>query len=319
MPRTDLRVPLRASMALPGGEHTVQVNHCKMPACKNFGVPARTEWPKTRRHKDADPNYHAIKGRTSGPIIICKACEERPPIKSNDGIVAEVQRLSEESGVWTLEESTGCHNEDCVNHDQPIAFHRTEYRKRGKTKNGKGQYYECKECRSITLVSDPVRLRGNERFAVGLLSRLANKSPAKGCIRGLGLKSGQAYYRILDFLVRRCRSYSGRVDRALIDGRLHLPADLKVECDTQTYQMNWVSRMDRRNVELSTYCTVDSDSGFIFGLHSNFDGRVDPFKVNMEYLQRGESDVPEPYRKYSQYWLVGDEIHAGRRFAISDF
>ena len=180
------------------------------------------------------------------------------------------------------------------------------------------QYYECKQCGSITLVSDPVGLRENRRYAVDLLSRIANKAPIKGCVRGLKLRSGQAYYRILDFITRRCRTYSGNVDRALIDGRLRLPADLSVECDTQSYQLNWISRMDRRNVELSAYCTVDSASGFVFGIHSNFDGRVDPFEINTESLERGDGDADEPYRKYSQYWLVGDELSAGRRLGKRD-
>ena len=39
---------------------------------------------------------------------------------------------------------------------------------------------------------------------------------------------------------------SGAVDRALIDGRLRLPAGLNVQSDAQNYLLNRVSRMDRR-------------------------------------------------------------------------
>ena len=80
----------------------------------------------------------------------------------------------------------------------------------------------------------------------------------------------------------------------------------------------WVSRMDRRNVQLSAYCTVDSDSGFIFGLRSNFDGRLDPFRANLDFLQRGDAETPEPLRKYSQYWMVGDELGTERRMGKRD-
>ena len=76
--------------------------------------------------------------------------------------------------------------------------------------------------------------------------------------------------------------------------------------------------MDRRNVELSTYSTVDVDSGFILGMHCNFDGRVDPFEVNMEAFEIGDLDVPEPFRKYGHYWLAGDELRAGRAMARRD-
>ena len=313
------RVPLPAIINLPGEMRAIQVNHCKMPDCVNFGVPARTKHGKPGPSADRDPHYK-VHSTNQGqiPSIRCKACKDNPPIKSNDSIVQEVDRLVEESGIWTLEESTGCRNEACENHRHPIAFHRKEYRKRGKPKSREGQYYECKRCRAITLVSEPVRLHENKRYAVDLLSRLANKSPVRGCIRGLRLKSGQSYYRILDFLTRRCRAYSGTVDRALIEGRLKLPSDMNVQCDAQVYQMNWVSRMDRRNVELNAYCTVDSDSGFILGLHCNFDGRVDPFKINSEALSSGDLELPEAFRKHGQYWLVGDELGAARAMARRD-
>ena len=207
MPRSGPRVPLPVPMTLPGGERIVQVNHCEMPACKNFGTHARTEHRRGNRREFLDLNYYLHMGLFGFPVLECRECEERPPIKSNEGIVEEVRRLADKSGIWTLEESTGCRNEECENHERPVAFHRDEYRKRGKTRNRKGQYCECGQCQAITLVSDPVGLRGNERYAVGPLSRIANKAPVKGSVRGLGLKSGQAYYRILDFLVRRCRSY----------------------------------------------------------------------------------------------------------------
>ena len=247
------RVPLPAIINLPGEMLAIQVNHCKMPDCVNFGVPARTKHGKPGPSADRDPHYkvHSTK-QGQIPSISCKACKDNPPIKSDDSIVQKVDRLTEESGIWTLEESTGCRNEACENHRHPVASHRKEFRKRGKPKSREGQYYECKRCRAITLASEPVR----------------------DCIRGLRLKSGQSYYRILDFLTRRCRAYSGTVYRALIEGRLKLPSDMNVQCDAQVYQMNWVSRMDRRNVELNAYCTVDSDSGFILRLHCNFDGRV---------------------------------------------
>ena len=120
----------------------------------------------------------------------------------------------------------------------------------------------------------------NRRFAVDVFSRVANKSPVRGTVRGARLKSTQAYYQILDFIYRRCQTYSGGVDRALIEGRLRLPKDLNVQTDAQIYQLNWASRLDRRNVELSAYCTIDAESRFVLGFHSNFDGRVDPFEIN---------------------------------------
>lgn len=316
MAKSRPRVPLPATITLPSSERTIQVNHCKMPTCSNFGVPARWQPGKTGPSPDRDMHYkvHSTsKGKI--PSIRCKGCLDNPPIKSNSSIVREIERLAEESGIWTLEEQKGCGNAECENHARPVAFHREEYRKFGKSKSG-GQYYECRRCCRRTLISDPVRLHDhNRRVAVDVFSRVANKSPVRGTVRGARLKSTQAYYQILDFIYRRCRSYSGAVDRALIDGRLGLPEDINVQADAQVYQLNWQSRLDRRNIELSAYCTVDADSHFVLGFHCNFDGRVDPFEINAESARTGDLKRPEPFREHGHYWLAGDELRAGRAMA----
>ena len=53
-------------------------------------------------------------------------------------------------------------------------------------------------------------------------------------------------------------------------------------------------------------------------MHSNFDGRVDPFDINAEAAQEGDLELPEAFRKYAHYWLVGDELRAGRAMARRD-
>ena len=133
MSTSEPRVPLAATINLPGSQRSIQVNHCKMPDCSNFGVPARTEKGKPGPSADRDMKYkvHSTAKGTI-PAVRCKACLDLPPIKSNASIRVEVERLAEASGIWTLEESTECSNNGCGNHHRPIAFHPEEYRKRGK-------------------------------------------------------------------------------------------------------------------------------------------------------------------------------------------
>ena len=288
--KSQPRVPLPATIDLPGSQTAIQVNHCKMPDCANFGVPARTKQGKTGPSKDRDPHYklHSTKGGQI-PAIRCKTCLDLPPVRSNDSIAQEVDRLAQESGIWRIEEVMGCGNEDCENHAHPVGLHPDQYRKRGKPKSGDGQYYQCRGCGRRTLVSDCVRVGDyNKRLAVDILGRVANKAAVRCTVRGARLNSARAYYPMIDFLHRRCRAYSGSVDRAFIDGRLTLPEDMNVQSDAQVYQPNWVSRLDRRNVELSTYCTVDADSHFILALNCNFDGRVDPFEINTRAARTGD-------------------------------
>ena len=42
MPNNQPRVPLAGSINLFGIERTIQVNHCRMPDCINYAVPAKT-------------------------------------------------------------------------------------------------------------------------------------------------------------------------------------------------------------------------------------------------------------------------------------
>ena len=108
------------------------------------------------------------------------------------------------------------------------------------------------------------------------------------------------------------RQRSGAVDRALIDGRLRLPRAMGIESDAQVYTLNWISRMDRRNVDISSYCSVDANSRFILGLHCNFDAAADAFAINAEAARTGDMARPEPFRQNGRYWLAGDELRAGR-------
>ena len=284
-----------------------------MPDCDNFGVPARHQHGKRGPSPDRDMHYKVhstLKGTV--PSVRCKSCLDNPPMKSNACIASEFERLVDLSGIRTLEEQVACRNDQCENSNRPIGLNRSRYQKRGKAPTG-GQYYRCKACGRIMLVSDAARLRENNRRLAGdVFGRIVNKAPMRRAVNGAGLKSCSAYYRVLDFIHRRCRSYSGAFDRAMIDGRLKLPREINVEADAQVYQLNWISRLDRRNVELSAYCCVDSASRFIFGLHSNFDPTVDPFEINAKAAKQGDLHVPEAFREHAQYWLAGDELSAGR-------
>ena len=61
---------------------------------------------------------------------------------------------------------------------------------------------------------------------------------------------------------------------------------MHIESDAQVYTLNWISRMDRRNVDIFSYCRVDAGSRFILGLHCNFDPTADAFAVKAEAVAR---------------------------------
>ena len=292
-----------------------------MPLCENYGVPARHQKSKPGPSAGRDPAYrvHSTK-QGQVPTILCKACNENPPIKSNASIVAEINRLKDFGGLLSAAEEVGCVNPGCNNYELSPVDAPKQYRRRGTTSKGLIRY-QCKSCGGYFRQRRRVSLDLNkQRQAADVFSRIANKSPVRGTIRGSRLASSESYYRILDFIQDRCRAFSGKVDRALIDGRLQLPANMNIQADAQTYTLNWTSRLDRRNIQFSSYCSVDTATRFILGMQCNYDGRFSPFDINAAAARSGDMLQPEPFRRYAHYWLTGDDMRAGRnaRFANRD-
>ena len=93
------RVPLPASADLVTASRTLQVNHCRNPSCRNYGVPARTERQKPGPSPDRDRNYK-LKSTNKGlvPGIGCHAYGESRRLRSNAGIAAEIERLTAQAG-----------------------------------------------------------------------------------------------------------------------------------------------------------------------------------------------------------------------------
>ena len=73
---------------IPSEHGGVQVNHCKSPVCVNYGVPA--EQTSAR-----GSNRYTLNSRNKGiSSCICTSCGVGFPLKSNIGIVEEVERMA---------------------------------------------------------------------------------------------------------------------------------------------------------------------------------------------------------------------------------
>jgi len=307
IPPTSL-LKLGATQAQP-----IQVNFCKNPQCENFGTPAKEEPSKPGPSPDRDFHYkvtNTAKGRI--PAILCKACKEKIPIKSNSGISAEFERITR--SILTTAEKLSCKTTTCPNFGYSVGEHPEYYSKAGHHSITGEQLYVCKSCRKRLLDSDPARIHHKTRhLASDLFSRVANKSPVRGTVRGMALKSPDSYYSILDFISRRCNALSGKFDRRMIDGEVSLPITLKLSVDVQEYQLNWSNKHDRRNTQFSTVCTVDQDTRYILGMSANYDKDADSFLINKEAALNGDTLKPEAFRQRPQYWLSSDELLGGRK------
>jgi hypothetical protein len=165
------RVPLEA-----GG---IQVNFCKNPACPNFAEPPGTaKQPRGRDTGNITKDTYIISGAANEMFIQCKRCNECPPLKSNIGILEELQRFL--APIFPQDTFT-CSNPLCENHAKPVLSNLELYWKFGKSRAG-SQRYRCKTCKAVinkvVKTSTVGRHKRSEKNADVFLD-LVNKTPLK--------------------------------------------------------------------------------------------------------------------------------------------
>ena len=79
----------------------IQVNHCKSPTCRNFGVPPgpapqREGRPKSEPPREPAPgDYIVVAPGKDQPALKCLLCGEIFPMHSNLAIAEELLRISD--------------------------------------------------------------------------------------------------------------------------------------------------------------------------------------------------------------------------------
>lgn len=108
-----------------------------------------------------------------------------------------------------------------------------------------------------------------------ILLALTNKMPTKWILNVTGLNAG-TLYGMTDFLFRQCQAFSGERENAFHT----LPIlRLNISVDRQEYKVNWSRYTDRRYIVVRAVGNAGNASGFVFGMHVNFDPNVDPDMV----------------------------------------
>ena len=306
------RVPVSVEIPIVGRKSEIQLNHCRMPDCDNYGIPAITTQIKPGPSPGRDIHYKVAttnKGRVSA--LVCKCCGEKPPIKSNLGIAEELARISEP----LLDSDRGCPRKDCENHGKNTQAHPNRYHKRGLDNHTGRPVRGCKACGGRFLIGMvPPRIHPqHHHLASSVFSRVVNKAPVRRTLQGIGkLDKPPLYYDIIRFIRRRCNHLIGGLERGMLRGQIPLPANLHLVTDLQQYQLNWTDRLDKRNPMFSAVCTVDRDSRYVFGLHANYDPDANAFAIAKESAERGDIEQPEAFRRHARLWLPGDELKGGR-------
>jgi transposase-like protein len=305
---TSTPVPPSAKSRVPPEIDGIQVNFCKNPTCKNYGVPPKTSVKRggSRKVPSAPPesgDYVVVAAGKGMPLLQCKLCGEYPPIKSNIGIAEEVARMM--GYLYPRDEPT-CPNPGCLNHGVGVSAGKTYYYAFGLTDIG-SQRYQCRRCRKTFSVGQSTRRQRMPSKNRDIFLDLMNKAPFNRICEKHGVNIGTVY-RKMDFIHQQCLRFVADREQRLMDGMV-IPR-LYLATDRQDYAINWSFRKDKRNVVLHAAGTADQDTGYVFGMHLNFDYSLDSSAVEATAVACGDYAEAYPHRQHARLWLQNDYAEA---------
>lgn len=292
---------------IPAAEGDIQVNFCKNPPCPNFGVPASTKkQPRGPGAKLRGRDKYVVNATESQwPTLKCLQCNEHPPIKSNYGIYEEFLRLTEYLKLFPI---PSCPNPSCTNHSRGIDLGKAYYYSFGTTKGG-SKRYRCKICgKTFSIGKSTVRQRKPHLNKL-IFKLLMNKSPFRRICEIADI-SPQTLYDKMAFLYKQCQIFSGNRERNLSNMPIRR---VYVGIDRQDYVVNWTNRLDKRNTTFQAVGSADNKTGYVFGMHLNFDPALDPIHVEQNAKDICDHTLPHPFRRYARVWLLRDYEEAINR------
>lgn len=283
-----LKNPGRVPEAVSG----IQYNCCKTPNCSNFGVPVEEVAPRGTN------NYTAVGVGRNNKGYRCNACGEHFVAKSNQAIYEEFLRLSK----YLKPKQVCCPNTYCYNHTIPVGTKKA-YRSFGTAKSG-AKRYQCSnpDCRRTVSLSVANKGQHDTTHNEAIFKMLVNKVPFNRIVSMLGI-NWDMFYRRIDYIHKQCLDFAATQENELyqIDfDRLYLSVD------RQNHSVNWVERKDKRNTILNAIATADNTTGYVFGVHPNFDMSVNRSDTQSEANFIGDEKYDPAFRKFARIWLDAD-------------
>jgi len=289
---------------IPEAVGGIQVNFCKKPSCENFGIPASMKTQPRGRyaHLATERDTYKLTGSKRKTALMCHVCHEETIVKSNKAIKDEYDRLTAYLSETSV--AASCPNEECPNHTISIDAAKRNYQAFGKTHSGSTRY-RCKSCGKTFSVGNKPTLRQKMPHKNAEVFRLImNKTAFKRAaeIADVGIRT---IFDKIDFIHSQCLAFAGNRERKLLNGELPFRR-LYISVDCQAYTINWSKSSDRRNVIMSAIGSADNGTGYIFGMHLNFDPTLDPKVIGQEAINIRDYDKPMAYRNFARLWLPLD-------------
>lgn len=281
----------------------IQVNFCKNPACSNYGVAPKASVKRGKSVKGKQDSYIIQASGAGLPNLHCRICGEYPIIKSNTAIAEERARFLNDLAVAP---EPSCPDEACSNHTVPIG---KGYQSKGQTKSGSHRYL-CNVCNKTFSVGKSTTGHKQPHKNRLIFSLLMNKSPMRRICEVADIGPESVYGKI-DFLYRQCLAFAADRENRLRNG-MAIPR-LYLGVDRQDYVVNWTQNADRRNVMLHAVGSADNNTGYVFGMHLNYDASLDSEVVEADAITAGDYQAKLPFRHYARCWLKEDYVGAVKK------
>lgn len=239
------------------------------------------------------------------PVLHCRVCGENPPVKSNTAIAEERARYLKDLAIAP---EPSCPDESCSNHTIPVG---KGYQSIGLTKSG-SRRYRCNVCKKTFSVGKSTTGHKQPHKNRLIFSLLMNKSPFRRICEVADIGPESVYGKI-EFLYRQCLAFAADREKRLLNGMV-IPR-LYIGVDRQDYMVNWTRNADRRNVMLHAVGSADNTTGYVFGMHLNYDAALDSEAIEKDAAVVGDYQAKAPFRRYARCWLKEDYTAAMRKMA----
>ena len=290
----------KAPSRVPPSVDGLQINACRNLACPNFGKPP---FQKVGRGLYGKKDGYRISGGWKPHVyrmLYCTLCGESLTLKSNHAVMEELDRL------WKpLIPPAGpaCKNKMCPNYCVSVDCAPAEYQRFGKTAIGSPRY-RCKHCqKTFSITSNPTHRQRKPEKNDLIFRALINKVPMRRICELIEIQPAVLYQR-LKFIQEQCHRFSRSFEQALIDGK-HID-ELHLTVDRQEYVLNWGTQFNRRNTQLAAVASADNKTGYVFGMHLDYDPDVDTYEADLHAREIGDYEVDRAYRYYARIWLPED-------------
>lgn len=282
------------ALTIPVLSNGIQINFCKNTYCENFGTVPRCEESKKQ--------YESLIDKERGWVLKCLRCGSIAILKSNKSVFDEYKRLDH---TFTLMPTAlCCPSSDCINNSKDVESHQEAYQKFGTTPSGTSRF-RCKACKKTFSQKRKRRQHRRPEINERLFLALVNKLPFNRICEMENIRSKTLYDK-LDFIYERCHSFAYRKEKAIPS--TNRPLFLSV--DTKNFYLNWKKSSRRKNVCLQTVSTVEINSGYVLGCHSNLDLSASLEEIEKEMSESKRQCCEErSVDSYSKYLLSHNYGH----------